>query len=608
MRAARGARATPLAPAGDIGLLISRLINASGSRAFGEPLCPGEDACREWPQPLARTGAGRRGARAEPRMRAPNSRTLPDLLQEQADRFPDAVAAICAGRQVTFAALAARAQRVAAALRARGVRRGGRVALLLNNRAEWLEACFGAAAAGATVVPFSTWSTRQELEFLLADSGVRTLFALPGFGKEDFRASLRALVPEAEAGGAWRSARFPALRDLILVGGAQDSLPPGWLEHEALLREAPPLSDPLPPGEGPSAADDAIVLYTSGSTSKPKAVQLAQHGIVENGFNIGERQGLRPGDRVLTAVPLFWAYGAVNALPAAFTHGAGLVLQPRFEPGEALDMIERHRCTTIYTLPAMTAALIRHLAFAPERTRSLRAGLTLGTPQEFVTAATVLGAAEICNLYGSSETYGNCCVTPHDWSLERRAACQGPPLPGVRLRVVEAGTGRPLGPGEPGLLEVQGYVMRGYGGAGAEHNAAVFTPDGWFRTGDIGQLNEAGEFLFLGRNGEMIKRSGINVSPAEVEETLMRHPTVSQAGVVGVPDAERGELIVAFVVPKPGMAATGEELAAHCRATASAYKVPDRIEIRPALPVTATGKLLRRSLKDEAAALSRQGA
>jgi fatty-acyl-CoA synthase len=537
-------------------------------------------------------------------MRAPHSRTLPDLLEEQAGRSPDAPAAICAGRGIAFAALAARAGRVAAALRGRGVRRGDRVGLLVNNRVEWLEVCFGAGAAGAAVVPFSTWSTRQELEFLLADSGVRALFALPGMGKEDFRGSLRALLPEAEAGGAWRSARFPSLRDLVLVG-EEGAPPPGWMGYEALLRDAPPSFDPLPPGEGPSAGDDAIVLYTSGSTSKPKAVRLVQHAVIENGFNIGERQGLGPGDRVLTAVPLFWSYGASNALPAAFTHGAALVLQPRFEPGEALDLIERHRCTAVYTLPAMTAALVRHPDFTPERTRTLRTGLTIGSPQDVVSAAERLGAAGMCNVYGASEVYGNCCVTPHDWPLERRAAGHIPPLPGVRLRVVDAETGLPLGPSEPGLLEVQGYLMPGYGGASAAHNASAFTPDGWYRTGDMGQLNEAGEFLFLGRSGEMIKRAGINVSPAEIEEVLMQHAAVSQAGVVGVPDPERGEIIVAFVVPKPGTPATAQELAAHCRAVASAYKVPDRIEIRPALPATATGKLLRRSLKDEAAALAR---
>jgi fatty-acyl-CoA synthase len=532
------------------------------------------------------------------------ARTLPDLLEELALREPGRTAAICAGREVDFATLAAAARRVAGFLRGRGIRRGDRVGLLLNNRLEWLEIAFGAMAAGATLVPFSTWSTRHELEFLLADSGVAALFTLPGFGREDFRAGLAEMLPEAghAVPGTWRSALAPDLRDIVLVDGAE--APMGWHRYDAIGTAE---LSPLPPGEGVSASDDGIVLYTSGSTSKPKAVRLVQHAIVENGFNIGERQGLRPGDRLLASIPLFWAYGAVNALPAAFTHATALVLQPRFEPGEAIELIERHRCTAFYTLPAMTAAMLRHPSFARERTRSLRTGLALGSPQEFKRNAEELGAAEICNIYGSSEVYGNCCVTPHDWPLDRRAACSGPPLPGVSLRIVDAEAGELLGPGQPGLLEIKGYLMRGYGGASAEHNAAAFTADGWFRSGDIGQLNEAGELTFLGRSGEMIKRSGINVSPAEVEEALLRHPAVSQAGVVGAPDAEKGEMIVAFVVPRAGAPASAEELAAHCRRIASAYKVPDRIELREALPVTVTGKLLRRALKDEAAALPKAG-
>lgn len=524
----------------------------------------------------------------------PFARTLPDLLEELALREPGRTAVICAGREVDFASLAASARRVAAFLRHRGIRRGDRVGLLVNNCLEWLEIAFGAMAAGATLVPFSTWSTKHELEFLLKDSGIAALFTLPGFGKEDFRAGLADILSGP--------ARVSTLRDIVLVGG--DDAPPGWHRYDAI--GATDLS-PLPPGDGASASDDGIVLYTSGSTSKPKAVRLIQHAIVENGFNIGERQGLCPGDRLLASIPLFWAYGAVNALPAAFTHAAALVLQSRFEPGEAIDLIERHRCTAFYTLPAMTAAMLRHPGFARERTRSLRTGLALGSPQEFVRNAEELGATEICNIYGASEVYGNCCVTPHDWPLERRASCSGPPLPGVSLRIVDAETGAQLGPNKPGLLEVKGYLMRGYGGASAEHNAAVFTEDGWFRSGDIGQLNEAGEFTFLGRSGEMIKRSGINVSPAEVEEALLQHPAVSQAGVVGAPDAEKGEVIVAFVVPRAGAPASPEELAAHCRRIASAYKVPDRIELREALPVTVTGKLLRRALKDEAASLPKAG-
>jgi fatty-acyl-CoA synthase len=520
-------------------------------------------------------------------MQPPYSRTLFELLDEQASCRSEAVAVISGADGLTWRDLVQRARQAAGMLRAHGIGRADRVGLLINNRPEWLEVAFGAWLVGAVVTPFSTWSTRRELEFLLPESGADIVVSVASFGREDYAAILADLAP---------AQNIPVL----LVDG--DGRFPAYA---AARNAAPPLPTPSP-GEGASAVDDAIVLYSSGSTSRPKAIPLAHYLVIENGFNIGERQGLGPDDKVLLSPPLFWAYGGVNALPATFGHGATLVLQGRFEPGEALDLIERHGCTSIYTLPGMTDALVRHPTFRPERTRSLRTGLTIGSPQDLIKAATALGASELCNVYGSSETGGNCCVTSHDWPLERRANCQGLPLPGVELRIVDETTGEVLGEGKAGMVEVRGpYVMRGYAGASAMHNQTAFTADGWFRSGDLGLLTESGEMVFLGRSTEMIKRAGINVSPAEVEDVLMQHGAVAQAGVVGVPAAS-GEAIVAFVVLRGDKRPGPEELAAHCRALASSYKVPDRFEIVDQLPATTTGKLMRRELKDVAARLSRE--
>jgi fatty-acyl-CoA synthase len=448
----------------------------------------------------------------------------------------------------------------------------------------------------------SRWSKPAELDFLLKDSEAVFLITLDRFGEQNFADSLHELIPELETlkpRVPLRSARFPRLRGICSVAERQLI---GSIGYEKFARIEP--LDSLPaPGAGSCAGDDAILLYTSGSSSRPKAVRMVQYGIVENGFNIGERQGLSCDDRVLVSVPLFWAYGAVNALPATITHGATLVLQSRFEPGEALDLIEQHRCTAIYTLPAITSALVRHPAFRPERTRSLRTGLTIGTPQDVIAAAEVLGAREICNIYGASETYGNCCVTPHHWALEDRANSQGQPLPGVEIRIVDEATGVPVAQGEPGLVEVRGYLMAGYAGSSAEQNAKAFTSDGFFRTGDMGRLTAGGRFIFVGRTTEMIKRSGINVSPAEVEEVLLRHPKVAQAGVTGVLDPQKGEIIVAFLLPVQGAAIDPGELEAHCKALSSRYKVPDRFIISTALPTTVTGKIMRRELREQAIAL-----
>ena len=486
-----------------------------------------------------------------------------------------------------------------------GVRRGDRIGLLISNQLAWIEACLGASALGALVIPFSTWSKRRELDFLLRDSGVRMLVTQDHFGEQDYLADLRTLIPEAcnNPPGQWRSDAYPALEQIIVLGEDGLAGAVGWRDWLAQNRAL----DALPvPGEGAQPQDPALVLYTSGSSANPKAVPLCHGAMIENGFNIGERQGLQPGEPVLLAPPLFWSYGSANALCATFTHGATLVLQSRFDPAEAIDLIERHRCRSIYTLPSITSAIVTHPTFRPERTRSLRTGLTIGSPQEIAMAAEVLGAREICNIYGQTESYGNCAVTWHHWPLERRKRLQGPPLPGVTIRIVGVESGMPVPAGEVGRIEVNGKLTPGYDGASAEHNASAFTPDGFFRTGDLGLLTAEGDLQFVGRDTEMIKRGGINIAPAEVEELLQQHPAVARAGVAGAPDPERGEIIVAFVVPAPGTEVTGEELRRHCRGLGASYKTPDRIELCAALPATATGKLLRRELKQMAAALAVQ--
>src|SRR4051794_40384861 len=429
-------------------------------------------------------------------MKPPYSRTLFELLCEQAERFPDCIAVICGERAGRYRDLADGAGRIAAALRAHGVRRGERVGILVNNRLEWLEACFGAAALGATAVPFSTWSKPSELAYLLADSEVCALIAIDRFGGQDFSPAIAEIVPDC-----------PELRLVVMLG---EDIRPGWIAYDEFRAAVAPLP-PLAPGDGASAADDALILYTSGSSARPKAVRLAHYAVIENGFNIGERMRLGPEDRVLLAPPLFWAYGACNALPATLSHGAALVLQPRFDPGDWIGLVERHCITAVYTLPSITGAVLRHPEFAPGRVASLRTGLMIGAPEEVRIAAERLGAAEVCNIYGSTEIYGNCCVTPFDWPLARRMESQGPPLPGVRLRVVDPETGAVLSSNETGALEVSGYVTPGYCGTSAAHNETAFTADGWFRTGDLGFLDKEGGFHFVARDADIIKRAGINV-------------------------------------------------------------------------------------------------
>lgn len=532
-------------------------------------------------------------------MNAPYSRTLFDLLNEQAERHRDHVAVISGGSKYSYADLLDRARRIAGGLSGLGLKRGDRLGLLINNRIEWVELFFAAAAIGVTVAPFSTWSKPRELEFLMDDSGVNAMISLDKLGNDLFADELVSMIPEMKdaAPGEWTSARFPKLKSVVILGDAQADIK-GMQSYERFAEGGAPLTSTPPPGDGSRPHDAAVILFTSGSTSYPKAVPLNHGSMIENGFNIGERMGLQPGERVLLSLPLFWSYGCANAAMSTFTHGCTLVLQERFEPGEALDLIETHSCNALYTLPNMTAALITHPNFSRKRTATLRTGLTIGAPADITAAAEGLGAAEICNVYGQTESYGNCCVSWHNAPIELRKTTQGPPLPGVSVRCVSEETGKVVGPGELGLIEVRGNVTPGYTGKSASQNESSFTADGFFKTGDIGSLSKEGYLSFHGRSGEMIKRAGINVAPAEVEELLQQHPNIALAGVTGVPDPVKGESIMAFVIKRPGTNVTVDELRTFCRANASSYKTPDRIEIRESLPLTPTGKILRRELRE----------
>jgi fatty-acyl-CoA synthase len=523
-------------------------------------------------------------------MKPPYSRTLIELVREQADRSPNQTALVCPQGSFTYTSLAARAAQVASAMYETGIRRGDRVGLLMSNRVEWLDVCLGAGALGAVAVPFSSWSTRAELTVLLNDSNLKLIVVAARIGDSNFEADLVSLQ---DAPGT------PSIDRIWMIEGELNKFP----NYATQIASATPIEISLPDD---CSQDDAFILYTSGSTSTPKAVPLQQFALIENGFNIGERQGLQTSDRVLLAAPLFWAYGGANALPATFTHGATLVLMERFDPELALTVIEREHCTSIYTLPAMTAALVRQPSYHPERLSSLRTGMTIGSAEDFMFAVEKLGAPELCNIYGATETYGNCAVTWHHWPLVRRAHCQGPPLPGQQVRFVDEVTGEVVPIGTPGLTEVRGYTTRGYSGASAAQNAKSFTEDGYYKTGDMGKINADGDFVFIGRVSEMIKRAGINVSPAEVEEVLQRHPSVQQAAVVGVPDAARGERIYAFVIPVTANSINVEALSLHCANEASKYKLPDHIEVCSSLPLTVTGKLQRNELKKLAAQIQVQ--
>lgn len=515
-------------------------------------------------------------------MNPPQARTIPDLIDELAERFPEREAIVGGGQRFTYRQLRAEVRRLARALHALGVRRGDKVAILMGNRPEWLIADFAITLLGAVMVGVNTWATARELEHILAHSDTRFLFTVSRFLKHDYAATLPALRP-----------KLPQLDGIICVGGGGRA---DWVPYETLISR---LGDEAAIDAAQRAVrpeDMAYLLYTSGSTSMPKGVQIQHYALIENMWQIGERQAVTEKDRLWLAVSLFWGLGCENALFNLLTHGGCIVLQEHFDAGEALEIIERERCSVFYGTPNMAQALHEHPDRGKRDLSSLRGGATIGTPEQIMRVVE-LGAREVCNIYGLTETYGNCNVADARDPLEKRLSNVGRPLAGVDQRIVNPETGRVLPPGEVGEVRVKGYVTSGYY-KDPQRTAEAFDEHGYFRTGDLGMHDAEGYLHFRGRIKEMVKTGGINVAPIEVEEVLLSHPSIQAAFVTGVPDAVHDEVLAAVIVPKRGASLTEREVNEHCRRVLAAYKVPRLVRFvgESELPLTTTGKVQKNRL------------
>jgi fatty-acyl-CoA synthase len=468
---------------------------------------------------------------------------------------------------------------------AAGLVPGERVGVLLPNGLRWLVAALGAQLAGLVAVPVNTWYRSSEYAHVVET------------------AALRVLVTTADLFGR------PVLRDLADAGhgGVFDAAHDDGGYRGALLW---PADAPRAPGVVPGARADAVgvdpedtalVLFTSGSTAVPKTVALRHGGLVRNGRAMGARQHLVPGDRLWTASPFFFGYGCANALPVALTHAVTLCLQERVVGDAALEFIERERCTVYYGLGPTNHILRAAPGFGRHDISSLRTGTTGLSVEDKRVALVDLGISEVCSVYGLTEGYGHSTMTDAHDPLETKLRTVGRVLPTQEIRIVDD-DGRPCPVGTAGEIELHGCVIESYLDM-PEVDATAFRPDGWFRTGDLGVLDEDGYLTFVGRSKEMMKVKGINVAPAEVEDLLADHEGIEQVHVVGASDGAGGEQIVAFVVPRRADGDHEElarQLGRHVRARAASYKVPDRyVPITPEqIPVTATGKVSRKGLRE----------
>jgi fatty-acyl-CoA synthase len=530
----------------------------------------------------------------------PAGRTLGALLDEVAVTRPQAEAVVFRDCRLSYAALRAQVDEFARALLTVGIRRGDRVAVLLPNRPEWLVAALATAKVGGIVTALSTFSTPREIHWALEHSQASALVTVETFRGHRYLSALHDLCPELSRSepGQLRSTRLPRLQTVLCVEGGQHDGTFALREFLAGATRTP--SAQLGAVQRSIAHDDiCLILYTSGSTATPKGVMLAHGDVIANGFHIGERQHLTAADRLWLAVPLFWSFGSANALAAIMTHGGSIVLQERFEPGEALELLDREQCSVYYGMANMARAILEHPERHGRRLAAMRTGLTIGLPEDLAMTMEAVGARELCNVYGSTETYGNCAVTDAHDSLPLRLHTQGLPLPGMEIRVVHAETGRPLATGEVGELAVRGRVTPGYYRA-PELTREAFDRDGYFLTGDVGLIDDDGRVRYRGRLKEIIKTGGVNVAPLEVEGILLQHPDVKQAYVVGLADREKDEIVAAAIELRAGATVGADGIVAFCRERLASYKVPTRLAFCKAeeFPRTPTGKIHKPGLRE----------
>ncbi|GAA1866235.1 FadD3 family acyl-CoA ligase [Pseudonocardia ailaonensis] len=508
----------------------------------------------------------------------PPGLTFLEVLDDLVARTPDAEAVVAPEGRVTWAALADRAERFAQVLAGAGLRPGERLGILLPNGLRWIVATLAAHRAGLTVVPINTWYRAPEIAHVLDEAGVRLVVTEESvFGRDTLAELAAAGMPE----------RFPgtAQRPGALVWPRGDTLP-------ATADGAVPL-----PGVGPE--DLAYVLFTSGSTAKPKPVPIAHGKLMRNTYEIGRRMHLVPGDRLWIAAPFFFAYGCSNAMPVAMTHGATLCVEERVTGDGSLAFLARERCTVYYALAAATRILLAAPTFGRHDISALRTGSTGFTAEDKRLVIEELGVDGVCSVYGLTEAYGHSTVSDAHDPVEVRLATAGHVVPTQEIRIT-GDDGEVVSAGGTGEIELRGCVIDGYLGDPAL-GAGVFREGGWMRTGDLGTLDDEGRLRIVGRRKEMLKVKGINIAPVEVEELLCAHPAVDQAFVVGVPGVDGDEVMIAAVVPRGAPRADlADLLTAHVRERAASYKVPSRIEVlaQADVPLTDTGKTSKRLLRE----------
>jgi long-chain acyl-CoA synthetase len=501
---------------------------------------------------------------------------LATILREAARSQPDKVAIVAGERRMSYAELDAVTDRLAANLARHGITAGDTVALQLPNVPQFVIAYFGILKAGAVVVPMNVLYKAAEVAVILRDAQARLLISWSGSVEE-------AVKGAADVG----------LSDIVVVTAL--GMPPSGVGRpfESLLAELPE-TEPMLHQSDPG--DVAVIVYTAGTTGRPKGAELTHFQLFLNADTPGRLFGIRDDDVVLVVLPLFHVFALSSVLNVCVRFAATMTLVPRFDVATVLETIHRGRVTVFEGVPTMYIALLNHPDLDRYDLSSLRVGISGGAPipAEVIDEFERRFGIVILEGYGMSETAST--ITFNVSAEDRRVYSVGRPIWGVEVRVWnETGRVLPAGRDHVGELVVRGVnVMRGY------HNDPEATTmafdNGWFHAGDLGYVDEDGYFFIVDRKKELILRGGYNVYPREVENVLYTHPAVVEAAVIGVPDTRLGQEVKAFVALRPGQHCTEAALIDYARSRMASYKYPRSVEFRQSLPKNAAGKITKTEL------------
>ncbi len=502
---------------------------------------------------------------------------LATILTETTLAAPDSPVCRISGNTTTYRELDDLSGRAAAGLREAGLSPGQVVALQLPNIPQFLVAYFGALKAGLVVLPLNPLLMAPELEYHLTDSAAALLIGFQGL--------------HAEAAKACETTGVP----LYLVSADASPLPEGTRPVTELISTAP-LDEPGGDVVARGPDDTAVLVYTSGTTGKPKGAELTHFQLYMNCTVAGGLFGARSDDVVLAVLPFFHVFGLSSVINVFVRHGGCLSILPRFQPSAVLDAIEADRCTVIGGVPTMLHALAQQ-DIAGRDFSALRVAVSGGAslPEDVMRTFEGKYGIEVLEGYGMTETASSCSFNrPGD----RKVLSIGKPLWGVTMRVADS-SDQPLPPGPEhvGEILIRGHnVMKGY--LGRPEATAETLRGGWLHTGDLGYMDEDGFYFIVDRAKDLVIRGGYNVYPREIEEVLYAHPEILEAAVIGKPDERLGEEVVAVVALREGASLSAEEIIAYCRERLAAYKYPREIRFMAELPKGPSGKILKAALRD----------